>query len=810
MKRIPPYSSDDLMPDCFALTKEGLLAEDIFITFCALQLCIPSGSHIEPVGNAGGWHIIPGNPGSRAITFGPSADRKEFGLKSQRLHLISGEDPKTVRLLFEHSLHSSLLDASIRYFIPTASSSQKTGVAPSKPTSLNYSIFNKSTSKQVCFKTELNLNAQGELTEGTLTLTEDNTFRSNFLSTVGEALNISIIPDHSQIVSQWDPVQESAYSTLKGDWLIGAPKSQSRITMNADDLDVMFGLSGIEFGKVSDGSIIRFVPGSPAYAKDFPGKCGLTSECPGSEYPVTTSWVYFQEKENGPKGLFDPAFPSASTTSPDAPCGYYSQPQTAGLYTAEEGGSFLEVMMLRAGMFPAGATGVLGAPAASFPMVSYLGISEIDGTGSLEIFHKFEIEVLTPIRTDAIIAMNKNSKVGPICLALPSSLNKAPFGYSGPTGPTGPTGPIRLAVTPQGMLSAFTQESVKWQSLLLASTEQGNQTLQITDIHDKLQWALLTNQLFLVVSTPDELLKYCSVMYLVTDQVLADFAILHNIEGKVPPKELLAIAAKLAGRVFFDKKCFEEIVEKAFGEEYSSWVELFVPLAEMAELAISGWKFNLTPHRWDEKTILIFKFADKSMESLINDLSLWTMATDFNSDPKGVKIKLQTIMKDAQKRAKTEPEFTYFADTVLSNKRSGGGKEIWNGIIFLDTYVPATDFPPQLRGLAFGIDQKKFRAHHIGINLAPVDVQDGVIQVGDSSLFGLIDYSDKEDLIYKNNPYEFKVLSMRILFANSQIASFEKPNRIIAGRTFRTKVDLARQQSRQQHNPQRYLAKTRQ
>jgi hypothetical protein len=89
-----------------------------------------------------------------------------------------------------------------------------------------------------------------------------------------------------------------------------------------------------------------------------------------------------------------------------------------------------------------------------------------------------------------------------------------------------------------------------------------------------------------------------------------------------------------------------------------------------------------------------------------------------------------------------------------------------------------------LRALAAGIDESKFKAHHLGVNLSPVQVNGGQIRVRDSSLFGLIFYDQPGDLIFQGSPYDFKVLSLRVLFANSDITAFSSQIELLVGKLF--------------------------
>jgi hypothetical protein len=262
-----------------------------------------------------------------------------------------------------------------------------------------------------------------------------------------------------------------------------------------------------------------------------------------------------------------------------------------------------------------------------------------------------------------------------------------------------------MAVTPQGMLSTFSSDYSKWLRLILATTGGGT-TLELQDLTLPLRAALLTNQLFLVISDIKAFQDWCTV--------------------------------KFKG------------------------------------LKISGWNFDLEPETWRSDTVLILKFADKSFADLVDNLSLWSAPGSKVNKGAATQAVLRQAIADAEAN-KDQPEFQYFLNTVLKN---------WNGILFLNLNVPPADLPQQLRGLAAGINIESFKAHHLGVNLSPVQVNNGQLQIKDSSLFGLIYYEDSEDLVYKGNPYDFKVLSLRALFANSEIASFSSRIELLVGELF--------------------------
>jgi hypothetical protein len=264
------------------------------------------------------------------------------------------------------------------------------------------------------------------------------------------------------------------------------------------------------------------------------------------------------------------------------------------------------------------------------------------------------------------------------------------------------------------MLSTFSPDYSVWERLILATTGYGA-TLELRCLCRQMWAALLTNQLFLVVSNPKALEDCCTVLF--------------------------------------------------------------------PNLNISGWQFDLDPSNqpgWRPDTVLILKFAQKPLKDLADDLSLWSApGSSFNEGALTQKT-IQQSIAEARENS-DQPEFQYFLNTVL---------EDWNGVLFLNVNVPPSDFPEQLRGLAAGINISSFKAHHLGVNLSPVHVEGGAISVSESSLFALIYYDDPGDLVYQNIPYDFKVLSLRVLFANSDISSFSSRIELLVGQLFGERSSL--------------------
>jgi hypothetical protein len=188
-------------------------------------------------------------------------------------------------------------------------------------------------------------------------------------------------------------------------------------------------------------------------------------------------------------------------------------------------------------------------------------------------------------------------------------------------------------------------------------------------------------------------------------------------------------------------------------------------------LTLDGWTFRLDPATWPvHDTIALFKCARRSVWEIANDLSAWSWpeAADGWSASSGslreVQKSLVDFLADAKRRSTTEPDFGFFVRKVVDNPA-------WNGVLFLRVDLSGS-LPLELAGLAAGIDPSQFMANHVGVTLTPVEVSGGALVPHDSSIFALIAYDDPQDLYYQDKDYAYKVLSLKVLFLNSAVASF--------------------------------------
>ena len=227
----------------------------------------------------------------------------------------------------------------------------------------------------------------------------------------------------------------------------------------------------------------------------------------------------------------------------------------------------------------------------------------------------------------------------------------------------------------------------------------------------------------------------------------------------------------------------------------SQYVQPFANLANVA-----GWKLSaevgagVTPTSY--RNIMILKFCSGSLQDRVTNPNRWTSASEFSlaagSSGSGDDVAyaglsqwLQAYIANGISEASGPSAAFYknFAQIVTDPD--------WNGVIVLQADLSPDDLPPEIAGLAAGIDFSRFNAHHFGFTVSrvlPYPSQNPPLQMdGPSSFFGLIDYQDPTyqmnlaNHIDPNTPIpvaasgdlQFTVLLLQVLFENTKIANFK-------------------------------------
>lgn len=184
------------------------------------------------------------------------------------------------------------------------------------------------------------------------------------------------------------------------------------------------------------------------------------------------------------------------------------------------------------------------------------------------------------------------------------------------------------------------------------------------------------------------------------------------------------------------------------------------------QVEVGGLPSGITEPVTNFYNVLIFKYYDRSLTDLLEDTSLWSQPGHYNADPSALQDWIKTFIADTKTRAEDPelaPLYANFLD-IVDNPN-------WNGIVALNVSLPLQNLPTEVQGLLSGIKHlDRFVAHHFGINVSKISPDASTIDR--SSLFGLIDYVDDE-LHPSDADYDFRVGLLQVLFANTEIASFD-------------------------------------
>lgn len=509
---------------------------------------------------------------------------------------------------------------------------------------------------------------------------------------------------------------------------------------------LMGGLSPVEYLGVPSSATLVFVPGQPAFAPTVraagDGQDRTFGALTGA---ATTAWV--------------------SLVSPSGGTAYFSQPDQGVLHQGDTSGSkFLSYLPLQISSLPEGATD-------PFPLLPYASVATGPGL-SLADLGQFERQAWSPTRLATLSPGDGGAE-------------RAAVRANAPQPPPGTVPDPPYGTTRQGLLLQFANDG-GWADLTLAMSSPPpppprQPGLILESVQSALQAALQANELFLVVSSGDLLLGSSGMAYLLSEErvdLLATRIPDTNCQdwlrslvrnGEVAYADLAALRSAVLGSgapstmaQYFDTVC-------AYAGDFS--------LFAAGSAGDPGWEFDLSPWRWaDHRTILIFKFCNKQLAQAAADTSQWSAAGDFNASPAATAQQIGQIIADARARQQTDPDFTYFVETVL-------GDPAWNGIVALNALVPLSGLPEQMRALAAGIDPAAFQAHHVGVSVTPVTPGATSFTAQPSSIFGLIDYEDPAPLASQDD-YAFKVNTLKVLIANSQVAGFSSRVELLINKLF--------------------------
>lgn len=402
---------------------------------------------------------------------------------------------------------------------------------------------------------------------------------------------------------------------------------------------------------------------------------------------------------------------------------------------------------------------VSGDPAHSFPLVPYAGV-----TTSVSVTHELitgmESEIIAPTRRTLI---NEG--------ATPTWQRRADARLATTEEPA-------YSTTPQGLLVTTDPVSGNYQRVLLAQSALDNgQLIPFAFDHPTIavQQALQTNQLFVVAVNPAPFDAPGAPVSATFDNVadIAGWTMTANIGRGATPT-----AYK---NVMIMKYCAGSLAERVTNPNRWTDPEVF-SLLPADNFAISGLALGAGRRLGSER-------AGGSCKE--NDALAYTGLSQWLQDYIAAAIAL------ADGGGSAAPFYQRFKQIVTD--------PAWNGVIVLAADLAAGDLPPQIQGLAAGIDLTQFASHHFGFSASRVVVDAATRRIsldGPSSWFGLVDYTNPaygQSVLSGASPdlpipypvtgdFGFTVLELRSLFENSALTRFESRIQLTCHQLFGSRV----------------------
>jgi hypothetical protein len=375
---------------------------------------------------------------------------------------------------------------------------------------------------------------------------------------------------------------------------------------------------------------------------------------------------------------------------------------------------------------------------ATFPLVPYLGAPGGDGSTAFSsaTIEQFERSILAPLR---------RAELGP-----PSRVGAARAAVTQPFNST----------TPMGLLQTVNEGNGSTEQLLLGMDREGG-TMLFTALAPLLQQAFQTGQLFLVVANGN---------------------LLGTPVG--PGPGAFQNSVDIGGWT---------LTADVGVSNYADYTNVIVVKGRPGPL-------------YHPPKVSAHGATDPPPDpSLIASPDKWTMATDFAAPTRSNSATQQQPVHEDELVAVSSWLQAYFRDAAGQKDRAYfdhfnqiAKDETWTGILVLRM---AIEPPADLAGIAAGVrDPSQFYAHHLGIEVSPVknpaEGGSSVELAHASSMFGLIHYEDasyvdpapgkavQPVLPGTTTPYDFVLLTLKALFADSSVQSFESYAQLTLGSLF--------------------------
>ena len=212
----------------------------------------------------------------------------------------------------------------------------------------------------------------------------------------------------------------------------------------------------------------------------------------------------------------------------------------------------------------------------------------------------------------------------------------------------------------------------------------------------------------------------------------------------------------------------------------------------------------------DYRNVMIFKGRqgklydpDNPDKSLVANPQKWTQAQEFavptTSSGQGEESEdeAQLVILSQWLQTYFERSLQQQGNPYFEKFNNIATQDSWTGILFLR--VDINSQPDNLKGILAGVTAPDaFNAHHLGLEISPVAKGDkGPSVENPSSIFGLIyyvdpDFSDSKPIksIAPTNSdiYNFRLLSLKVLFENTAVKSFESYAQLTLNKLFGSTV----------------------
>lgn len=527
------------------------------------------------------------------------------------------------------------------------------------------------------------------------------------------------------------------------------------------------GISGSEYFGFSTGTAVpvAFTADQPAFAPDFPP---APRQQPADPPPLTEPAGGAEPEPSAET----PQLTSAATTSyasvgppPGGQAWYFAQPDGGAFFHIRPSQSQAETDLIPYLDLLELVSGSVAGGGACYPLVPYAGAD-----GDLALMQALESQVLSPLRRSAL----GPPPAGPL---LATELAE---------------GQPTQAITPQGLLAGFLDNT--WASLTLSPAEPATvlPRLAFNLPSTTFRSALQSNQLFLVAANPVELRDNSDFNYWITDAVLGDLARLSGSEAV--PTDVITLLSEQARAPQTSEAAFTAMLDAVLTGPDAQYRDTVTKYSMYFELVVEGWRFRLSPSLWRDQIsnppVLIVKYSNGSLYDFVQNTEAWAWPAVATLD--GSIATTQTLINSILDSAIAEVADLGTSSNLWNFVTQIALNPSWTGVLMLNANVPFSSVPPELAGLAAGIDAEQFRAHHVGISVTPVSIDEpnrSLVQQH-SSIFGLIDYSDPADIAHITGEFAFKVLLLQVLFVNSAIANFAGRIELFVNRLFGDLVTL--------------------